>query len=93
MVAVDVEADNEAPESDGTTGALSVPLVLDTKGGGGLAVAVGNVACSQETCSGVNGGGVELILATATNRHNLEGRARVLKQQTAEQQVFTSCSK
>ena len=62
----------EVPGSNGTTEAPPVPLVSDSKGGGGrgrLADAVGNVACSQETCSGVNGGGDELMMTTATDTH------------------------
>lgn len=98
VVVIDVEADDEVPGSDNTTGAPSVPLVTDTKGGGGrgtprLAATSGNLACSQETCSGSKRGSVELILATATDRHRLEGGCIVLRQQTTEQQMFTSFSK
>ena len=72
MVTVaEAEADGAEVVSDGPTGASPSVLVSESKGGGGrerLAGVVGNAACSQAPCSGVNGGGVELMMATATNR-------------------------
>ena len=64
------------PGPDGTTD-VALVYVSDSKGGGGrgrLADAVGNVACSQDTCSGVNGGGVELMMATGGHRREDEDK-------------------
>ena len=75
MVTVVVEADDVEVVSDGAREASSSVLVSEIKGGGRrerLADVVGNAACSQATCSGVNGGGVELMVTTATNRERDE---------------------